>query len=218
MLIYSVYMDNIPSEVVRAQRRVVQKLMSLDGFDVFEQVHLCGRQPDDQHGATLDEAWSDGEHDTVLFMDIDAIPLDTRIMVSACVFAADDELFGIHARSAHIPGTGAYVHPAFLACSRALWLELGKPSFRPEPGKWDTGGAFTAAAIERGVPIRRLMPESCERLAPWSYDGVGIGTTFGSEALGRVYHMAEARNGNQSDIDYFLQKCEEVAPTAGAAE
>jgi len=67
-LIASVYMDNIPAEVVQAQRAVLDAFAPVD-FDV-RQV-LTQRS----HGAALDEVMAGADADLVLILDIDCVPL-----------------------------------------------------------------------------------------------------------------------------------------------
>jgi hypothetical protein len=154
-LIASVYMDNIPAEVVAAQRQVLQALAPPD-FEL-RQV-LTGRS----HAAALDEIMAGAEAELVLILDIDCVPLTRAAIPALAAKAAGGALAGCVQRANHIDnGAHLYVGPFCMALSRVLWNRLGRPSFEPTP-RGDVGEALTYACEDAGAPLAMLWPSHVE--------------------------------------------------------
>jgi hypothetical protein len=154
-LIASIYMDNIPAEVVAAQRQVLEALAPPD-FEL-RQV-LTSRS----HAAALDEIMAGAEAELLLILDIDCVPLTRAAIPALAAKAAGGALAGCVQRANHIDnGAHLYVGAFCMALSRALWDRLGRPSFEPT-GRGDVGEALTYACEDAGAPLALLWPSHVE--------------------------------------------------------
>lgn len=154
-LIASVYMDNIPAEVVEAQRAVLDAFAPA-GFEV-RQV-LTARS----HGAALDEIVAGADADLALILDVDCVPLNAAAIPALAAKAAAGALAGCVQRANHIDnGAHLYVGAFCLAVSRTLWQRLGRPSFEPTE-RGDVGEELTYRCEETGAAVEMLWPSRIE--------------------------------------------------------
>ena len=195
-LIASVYMDNIPAEVVAAQRQVLEALAPPD-FEL-RQV-LTGRS----HAAALDEIVAGAEAELVLILDIDCVPLTRAAIPALAAKAAGGALAGCVQRANHIDnGAHLYVGPFCMALSRAMWERLGRPSFEPT-GRGDVGEELTWRCEEAGAPVKLLWPSHVE--APcWD---LTEGRQFGvnTEYEGAFLHTFNIRSPEYQQR--FIDRC-----------
>jgi hypothetical protein len=154
-LVASVYMDNIPAEVVAAQRAVLEALAPPD----FELRQVLTRR---SHAAALDEIMAGAEAELVLILDIDCVPLTRAAIPALAAQAAGGALAGCVQRANHIDnGAHLYVGAFCMAVGRALWDRLGRPSFEPT-GRGDVGEDLTYACEAAGAPLVMLWPSHVE--------------------------------------------------------
>jgi hypothetical protein len=189
-------MDNIPAEALAAQKAVVEKFnKSKHGF--FQVL------TNTRHGLSMDACWhwngcqvrKDFRHlkqqfdfDVVMFLDIDAIPLNEDAIDSYVEQAYNGTLVGNIQRTNHIQnGQHVFVAPSAMALSIEQFWTINKPSAL-ETGRSDVAEEYTWLAQKAGVPVRFYMPlryDAAPQEAPngWALaDGMpryGLGTTFG---------------------------------------
>jgi len=194
--IFSFFMDNIPKEALEAQKAVVNKF-NKSGHQ-FMQVLTQTR-----HGISMDAAWhwsnvqvrkelrmlpKQFDFDVVMFLDIDAIPLNADAIDSYVEQAYNGTLVGNIQRTNHLQnGQHVFVAPSAMALSVERFWDIGRPSAL-ETGRSDVAEEYTWLAQKAGVPVRFYMPlrfDAAPEEAPngWALaDGMpryGLGTTFG---------------------------------------
>lgn len=198
-LIASVYMDNIPAEVVQAQRAVLDAFAPA-GFEVRQ---VLTRR---SHGAALDEVMASAEADLVLILDIDCVPLTPAAIPDLAARAASGALAGCVQRANHIDnGAHLYVGPFCMALTRALWERLCRPSFEPT-GRGDVGEELTYRCEETGAPVELLWPSLVE--APcWDLtDGRQFGVN--TEYDGAFLHTFNIRSPDNQRR--FVDRCRAI--------
>jgi hypothetical protein len=234
--IISFFMDNIDLKTVELQRRVVNKF-NPQGY-VHYSIHT-----DMRHGASLDLAWVlngithttfDGaevqkrfDHDVILFLDVDAIPLNDQAIDETMKAAAAGRLVGNIQRSNHIQNNQhVFVAPSCLAISVDSFVTLNKPSGL-ETKRADVAEEYTYATESQSniVPVDFYMPlgydSSPAECASWALkDGmphVGRGTTFGhlasdgKEARPMFWHSFQIFHPGVQEN--FWKKCESFLNT-----
>ncbi len=198
-LIASVYMDNIPAEVVQAQRAVLDAFAPA-GFEVRQ---VLTRR---SHGAALDEIAAGAEANLVLILDLDCVPLTPAAIPALAAKAKAGALAGCVQRANHIDnGAHLYVGPFCMALSRALWERLGRPSFEPT-GRGDVGEELTYRCEEAGAPVELLWPSHVE--APcWDLtDGRQFGVN--TEYEGAFLHTFNIRSPENQRR--FIDRCRSI--------
>lgn len=225
--IISIFMPNIDSAIIEAQSKVVEK------FNKSKIPHLRIQFPMpavDNQGAEIDaflRANSEREEldfDNFIFLDIDCIPLNNKILDYVAQRAWEGVIIGNATRSNHIENNQhVFAGGYFVAFNRQMYEDLGTPSFTATQ-RGDCAEELTWRARELNVPIELFMPskfDSPPTRMPWETnqepfwrlaDGMpvyGIGTTYSHELLGEcTYHNWQIRlPGNK---DRFIKKCEEV--------
>ena len=147
--VVSFYMNNIPPEVIQAQRSVVELFLPAD----CEFSHILTEK---SHGEAIDEYVASSSADVIVLLDIDAIPLRPNALTLLIEHANRGELAGVVQRSNHIENNAhLFVAPCAMAFKRALWEQAGRPSFKPT-GRGDVAEEFTYACEERGLPVSKL--------------------------------------------------------------
>lgn len=211
--IYSVFMDNIPWQVLDAQKRVMDKMTDIE----FVQYRT-----DRSHAETLDFIAENSDDDVMIFMDIDCIPLNDDIIGQAVQLASQGYLFGNAQSSSHIDGgKHAFVAPSFMALSKKTYNELGCPSFRPT-ARGDVGEELTWVAEAVGVSRIMLMPVHFESSPTpvdmggvvsnpicWNVEGhlFGLNTTFVFQGRLATFHSFQS---SLAQTERFIRKCDEV--------
>lgn len=192
------YSENIDPRILEAQKKVFEKF----GLKVLQLKPTLWHG----HGGTIDgwlKEFSDS-NETIIFWDIDCIPLNADIVNEAIAFADAGGIMGVAQKASHIPNSIIYAGPAFLAFSMKTYKALGWPTFACTE-RSDCAGELTHKARENGVEVRLLYPSHVEK-PMWELDGpikFGKGTTFQNS----IYHAFYSRKGNES---MFLKKCEEI--------
>lgn len=155
-IILSPYMDNVPASVRTAQASVVNIAR---GAVPFEQIRTTTG-----HGSTLqrlvDEAEAGG-FDTVVFLDIDCVPIGSGLLQSL-LLAKKGVLVGNAQRSNHIAnGEHVYAAPSFMAFTIAQYRALASPSFEPTQ-RGDVGEELTYTWERDRSPVQLWMPGRCD--------------------------------------------------------
>jgi hypothetical protein len=210
-IILSPYMANVNPSVKQAQFRVMNKICTEIPFH-----QILTTKP---HGETLDNlarSCMGKGYDTVMFMDIDAIPLSTYAIEYTLQKAQRGHLIGNIQRSNHIQNDQhLFVAPSFMAMQLNYWTWAGQPSFS-ETDRGDVAEEVTYAWEEKGWPMQMFMPTGFEQApleAPhWNLkDGMpvyGCGTTFAIGMTDISYHAFQIRTGNM--VERFLSKCDKI--------
>jgi hypothetical protein len=210
-IVLSPYMANVNPAVKDAQLRVMNKLCTEIPF-----VQVLTNRP---HGKTLDGLLhtSIGKgYDTVMFMDIDAIPLSSYAIEHTLIKAHKGTLIGNIQRSNHINNNQhLFVAPSFMAINLDLWIKAGRPSFS-ETARGDVAEEVTYAWQDKGWNTQMYMPLRYEaspvECPSWALaDGMphyGLGTTFGIGNTAMSYHAFQIRMGGM--VERFLSKCDSV--------
>jgi hypothetical protein len=154
-LIASIYMDNVPAEVVLWQRAVLEALAP-PSFEIRQVLTQLS------HGAALDAVMAESDAELVLFLDIDCVPLTAAAIPALAASAEAGALAGCVQRANHIDnGAHLYVGAFCAAVSRPLWERIGRPSFQPTP-RGDVGEELTYRCEAQGVPLAMLWPSRIE--------------------------------------------------------
>lgn len=236
--IISFFMNNIDQKTVDLQRQVVDK------FNPQKYLHYS-IHTDLRHGASMDLAWClNGiehstfkgqnvpkrfDHDVLLFLDIDAMPLNDFAIEEAVKAAAEGHLVGNVQRTNHLQNDQhLFVAPSCLALSVDSFITIGKPSSL-ETRRGDVAEEITFAAEKsKIVPIDFYMPlkydEAPSEGGTWALkDGMpvyGRGTTFGylkglfptqggtSEEQPMFWHSFQIFHPGVQEK--FWKKCEEM--------
>ncbi len=194
--IVSFYMDNIPTELVEMQKAMLDEF-ALPEFKV-KQIKTFK-----SHSDSLDEFMKTTDSDIVLFLDIDCVPLHSHALIDLATYAERGELAGCVQRANHIEnGNHLYVGPFCMALSRALWIELGSPSFKPTE-RGDVGEEITYLCEARSKPVHMIWPSAVEEpmweLAP----NVKFG--FNTEYSRSFLHTFGIRHGENRHK--FIERC-----------
>lgn len=211
----------------------------IDRFNKSKYPYYCIKT-DMKHGASIDYFWCMNgikvktfehqaiekklDHDIILFMDIDCIPLSEDAMDLYIQKAVEGRIAGNAQRTNHIQNDQhVYAAPSAHAISVETFLTIGKPSAL-ETSRSDCIEEYTWAAQKAGVPVDMHMPTKYE--SPpirygwekdykdyWSLaDGMpvyGMGTTYGdSQGNDIFYHHFQIREVGQQEK--FQLKCEQV--------
>jgi hypothetical protein len=232
--IVSFFMDNIDMKTVGLQKSVVEK------YNVSKYPHYHVKT-DMRHAVSIDYFWCMNgvkvdtfkgqniekklDHDVILFLDIDAIPLSEAAIDYYIEKAANDRFIGNVQRSNHIDNNQhVFVAPSAAAISADSFLTIGKPS-AIETSRGDVMEEYTYAAEKTGiVPVDFIMPKRFDAVPfrqAWETnrepfwrlaDGMphyGIGTTFGDDEHGDLfYHNYQIFQPGQQER--FWTKCESI--------
>jgi hypothetical protein len=214
-IILSPYMANLNPAVKDAQLRVMNKLCTEIPF-----VQVLTNRP---HGKTIDgllHTCMGKGYDTVMFMDIDAIPLSTYSIEYTLNRAYRGILIGNIQRTNHIQNDQhVFVAPSYMAISIDKWVQAGRPSFA-ETERGDVAEEVTYCWEERGWRCEMYMPFHYEQrpleCESWALkDGMpvyGLGTSFSMGERPMSYHAFQIRIGQM--VERFLSKCDEVITSA----
>lgn len=233
--IVSFFMNNIDPKTVGLQRSVVQKF-NRSGVKHYQ------IQVDMPHGVAIDYFWTlngvptggfkehadkitpQFDHDAVLVLDIDAIPLMDRSIDTYLAYAYEGHLAGNAQASNHIgDGQHMFAAPSAAAISKETFIKIGAPSAYENP-RADVGEEWTHAAREAKVPVDLAMPVRYNE-APYRYDwepkdskpywtlangypNYGVGTTFGDSVGDLFYHQFQIRIPGMQEK--FWKKCESL--------
>jgi hypothetical protein len=231
--IVSFFMGNVNPKTAALQRQVVEK------YNVSKYPHYS-IQTNILPGPMMDYIWCMNgidtktfkepiekkmDHDVILFLDIDAVPLSDRAIDFYVERAAQGRLIGNAQRSNHIQNNQhVFAAPSAVAMSCDTFITIGRPS-AVSTSRGDVGEEWTFRARESGIvpidiilplrfdapPIRMDWEKNAEPYWPLA-DGMppyGIGTTFGNEEYGDLfYHNYQIFHPGQQER--FWAKCESL--------
>jgi len=232
----SFFMDNMDMKTVGLQKSVVDKF----NVNKYPHYHI---KTDMKHGASIDHFWAMNgivtdslkgrgiekrfDHDIVLIMDIDCIPLSEKAIDLYVSIANNGKLVGNAQRSGHLQNNKhVFSAPSASALSAETYLTIGKPSAL-ETSRSDVLEEYTWAAEKVGVLVEKFMPLRYDSppirmtwepkdLPPyWSLaDGMpnyGIGTTYGDEKHGDLFwHCFQMHADPKLQQERFWAKCESI--------
>jgi hypothetical protein len=225
-------MDNINTSVPKAQQLVTTKF-NKSGIKQYV-VKI-----DFPHGIGLDYFWAlNGvktarfqnvdipqqlNHDAILFLDIDCIPLSDRAIDYYFDAAYSGNIIGNAQRSNHIQNNQhVFAAPSAICLTAETYKKIGMPSAM-ETARSDVAEEYTWAAESVGVKVDLVMPLRYDN-PPQRYewegnqppywplaDGMpvyGMGTSYGDSEGDLFYHNFQIRMEGQQEK--FLVKCGEV--------
>lgn len=227
--VVSFYMDNINPSVVKAQQLVVNK------FNKTGIKHYVVKI-DFPHGIALDYFWAlngvknerfaqvdikqQFEHDAILFLDIDCVPLSERAIPHFFDVAYSGKIIGNAQRSNHLQNNQhVFAAPSAICLTAETFKKIGMPSAF-ETMRSDVAEEYTWAAENSNVGVDLVMPLRYD-YPPMRYewegdqppywalaDGMpvyGMGTTYGDDEGDLFYHNFQIRMDGQQEK--FLVKC-----------
>lgn len=203
--IFSLYWDNVSSELVSAQARVFSAL----GFPI-EQHNRHGAD----HGAWMEEILDSVADDEVgIIVDIDCIPLSVAAVERAITSARSGAVFGCAQSANHIDYRYVYAAPMFLAVTGKTWRSLGRPSLQADK-EFDVGGRLTSVALQQAVPVELVYPSDVA-VPKWR---LGDRCVYGLFTVyeGNYLHLFESRNTEL--IDCFVGVSEGVIAGGDAVD
>ena len=231
--IVSYFMGNLSDQTPMMQRTVVDKFnkSKIPFYQVkgqpshaqFIDYFWCvnGAAPEYMKDAGVKQEL---DHDVVLILDIDCIPLSDKSIDYYLEQAAAGKIIGNIQRSNHIQNEQhVFAAPSAVALSRETYIKIGKPAAL-ETQRSDVAEEYTWAAEVANVPVELIMPLSFDK-APHKYgweddqrpfwalkDGMpvyGIGTTFGTEEHGPLYYH-NFQIGHEGNQEMFWARCEKA--------
>jgi hypothetical protein len=223
------FMGNVSDKTAELQKKVINKYNKSN-------VPLYQVEGGIRHGDFIDLFWAMNgltfesnnkveqkfDHDVVLFLDIDCIPLNENAIDYYLEQAAAGKLIGNAQRSNHIENNQhVFAAPSALAISRETFLKIGAPLAK-ETARSDVAEEYTWESEANNVPVELTMPLSFVK-APYKYhwerdqrpfwalkEGMpvyGIGTTFGNESYGGMfYHNFQIFHPGSQEM--FWERCE----------
>jgi hypothetical protein len=185
------YWNNIDPLIIAGQRRVFEKL----GYDIV-QCEATGTH----HGDWLDRMMEASQpDDALLFVDIDAFPLDRAMVERAFAAAEAGRIIGVAQAANHLADRDfIYAAPAFLSLSRATWERIGRPPFAHD-AEADAAMRVSRAAAVHGVPVELIFPNYVA-VPRWRLGGkgcLGYGTFYGD---GGIFHLFYARRSRHAGL------------------
>lgn len=218
--IATLFMSNIDEKMVKMQRLVVEK------YNKSKIVHypvLTGADP----GTTMTKLvpmLEERGHDSIMFLDVDALPLTDNALDYFFEQAYAGKLIGSAQRSNHIQNNQhVFAAPHNITFTLDLYKKIQSPSFSPNH-RGDVAEELTFKARENNISVEIVMPirydappirmawESNDSPPYWDLaDGMpkyGIGTTFGTEGNEMFWHMYQSFHPGQSER--FIKKCEDL--------
>ena len=218
--IASIFMENVDKRMVELQTQVVKKfnISNIMHYPVFSQA-----SPGYTMNKLVDMLEKNG-HDAIMFLDIDAIPLNDNALNYFFEQAYAGKIIGSAQRSNHIQNNQhVFCAPHNVTFTIEMYRKLGNPSFLPNY-RGDVSEELTFAAEENNIPVEILMPLRYDappirmdwepKDAPPYWDlangmpKYGIGTTFGTEGNEMFWHMYQSFHSGQ--LERFIKKCEEI--------
>lgn len=185
--IASFYMDNVNPDVVDAQRRVIES---------FTDLPLQQIKTDKSHAQAMDEFMATTEHERVVFLDIDAIPL-VEGAIEILAGLALDGIAGAPQRANHLDNNGhIYVAPSVMAIDVGFFRKIGSPSAAPTR-MGDVAEEWTYVAERYTKPI--YLDIVSVEVPKWALDHrmFGLNTSYGIADNKLFFHAFEGRSKAQ---------------------
>ena len=218
--IATIFMKNIDPVILEHQKKVLEKF---NKSNISHYPVLTDAPP----GYTMDkliDMLEERGHDAIMFLDIDALPLNDKALDYLFEQAYAGKVIGSAQRSNHIQNNQhIFAAPHNVTFTVATYRKIGNPSFNPNH-RGDVGEELTFKARESNIPIEIIMPlrydappirmdwEPKDSPPYWDLaDGMpkyGIGTTFGTEGNEMFWHMYQSFYPGQKER--FIKKCEDI--------
>lgn len=206
-MIVSFYMSNINPDVVKYQKMVMDKL--------YPDMKFIQIMTEFRHGQSMDLFLFQRQEDFIVFLDIDAIPLnDWAIPKIIEMTEGGTKIAGSPQRSNHIQNDEhIFIAPSTLAIAPNLYRSLGCPSAL-ETKRADVAEEWTYKLEERGGQIAELDIIGFEKEPQgerWYLRGdqiYGLNTTFGLNGQEMFFHAFQGRYPSQQTA--FINKCKEI--------
>ena len=199
------YMPNISHRVVLAQRRVLKLFTPPDIAILQIEVPVWP-------SFVRQDFLRRTRYRTILFLDIDCIPLNHEAIGKLIEIAEGGVLAGGIQRASHIENSGhLYVGTYCMALTPTLYREIGEPTF-PETSRGDAGEELTYAMEKLGRPVHFLWPTHVEEPI-WKLTDTkmfGLGTTVGDD-FWHAFHIREHKYQKR-----FVRYCEKVLARASS--
>jgi hypothetical protein len=213
-------MKNIDQNLVALQKKVVEKYnkSNIPHYHIYTEA---------SPGYTMDklvDMLEKKDHDAIMFLDIDCLPLNNNALDYFFEQAYAGKLIGDAQRSNHIQnGQNVFAAPHNVTFTVATYRKCGNPSFLPN-FRGDVAEELTFKARESNIDVEIILPlrydappirmdwEPKDAPPYWDLaDGMpkyGIGTTFGTEGNEMFWHMYQSFHPGQNER--FTKKCEEL--------
>jgi len=222
-LIASFYMENIPVEVRRKQRQVVDLFRGEIPFSQYFTQYDHARSIDYMLRDGLDY----GSYDTLILLDIDAIPLHkSSFEVLLKMTENRGKICGAPQASNHLHppyNEDLFIAPSIMCIPRSLWEEIGRPSAQPD--RWNDvaqnisrkAGGDRVAMLEvhswEKAPEPVQLPDGRIDAPPfWALgktgERYGLNTTFHHQGTPLFFHSFQSWAPGQQAR--FLEKCDET--------
>lgn len=218
--IATIFMKNIDPVILEHQKKVLEKF---NKSNISHYPVLTDAPP----GYTMDklvDMLEERQHDAIMFLDVDALPLNNSAVDYFFEQAYAGKVIGSAQRSNHIQNNQhVFAAPHNVTFTVATYRKLSNPSFMPNY-RGDVGEELTFKAEENNVPVEIMMPlrydappirmnwEPKDSPPYWDLaDGMpkyGIGTTFGTEGNEMFWHMYQSFYPGQKER--FIKKCEDI--------
>lgn len=218
--IATIFMKNIDPAILEHQKKVVEKF---NKSNIAYYPVLTEAPP----GYTMDklvDMLEERGHDAIMFLDVDALPLNDKALDYFFEQAYAGKVIGSAQRSNHIQNNQhVFAAPHNVTFTVATYRKLGNPSFMPNY-RGDVAEELTFKAEENNVPVEIIMPlryDAAPIRMEWEPNGLppywdladgmpkyGIGTTFGTEGNEMFWHMYQSFYPGQKER--FIKKCEEI--------
>jgi len=218
--IATIFMKNIDPVILEHQKKVLEKF---NKSNISHYPVLTDAPP----GYTMDkliDMLEERGHDAIMFLDIDALPLNDKALDYLFEQAYAGKVIGSAQRSNHIQNDQhVFAAPHNVTFTVATYRKIGNPSFNPNH-RGDVAEEITFKAEENNVPVEIIMPlrydappirmdwEPKDSPPYWDLaDGMpkyGIGTTFGTEGNEMFWHMYQSFYPGQKER--FIKKCEDI--------
>ena len=218
--IATIFMKNIDPVILEHQKKVLEKF---NKSNISHYPVLTDAPP----GYTMDkliDMLEERGHDAIMFLDIDALPLNDKALDYLFEQAYAGKVIGSAQRSNHIQNNQhIFAAPHNVTFTVATYRKIGNPSFNPNH-RGDVAEEITFKAEENNVPVEIIMPlrydappirmdwEPKNSPPYWDLaDGMpkyGIGTTFGTEGNEMFWHMYQSFYPGQKER--FIKKCEDI--------
>lgn len=206
----SFYMENISEQMIIYQKKVFDHLgVSLDQIKI---------EKDHGWGITRYVWGLEGDYDTLVLFDIDAIPLTKEAVPWMIETVSDGKTLLGHAQCSnhiHKDKPRLYASCAIMAFSRQFYETIGMPSFQyTHDGDTSSELTYRTEMIANGhfggkpmdLKVKYMWPTST-MIPMWTLGlhGVfGIGTTFDR----KVFHLFQG--SVPKHLPLFVKKCQEV--------
>lgn len=169
------------------------------------------------HGDILNEKinwiFSNTNHDIILNMDIDCIPLNDTIINTCIEFANKGYIIGNGQICPIGKNKEMYVGPSFCCFHKDIFYECGRPNFA-QTNIHDTGEFLTIMAKKLNIPCIFFEPKTFEHDITFDNNDLrfkkyGFGTTFEFENQDVTYHLFFSRE-NLDINKLFYNKSHEI--------